>query len=344
MSSEVKITNVDSKVKSKFIEWHDKTSVIFSKGNKLFISDRNFKKQNLIGQFPTNIFLKLLSNFSICKRFLRYYYYNVFPLDEKRVFVTFRKSLGVFQNNQFCSINGLVRPARFLRNACAKDENGGVYLGEYIPNLSRDQIHIYYLPPNSLQLKIVHTFGKNVIRHIHGIYKDPYSNEFWILTGDVKNECKILKTSDQFKTITEVGSGSENWRAVSIQFTKADVYFGTDAEFNKNYIFKMNRKSLKTKIVSEIDGPVYYSSKIRDQIIFAVTAEGCPSQKQNRAAIWKVNKDNTATLIKTYDKDIFPIQLMPGTIHFSNGIIDDHIYGYGIGLKGLNHESIKIQC
>ena len=48
--------------------------------------------------------------------------------------------------------------------------------------------------------------------------------------------------------------------------------------------------------------------------------------------------------LKYYDKDIYPIQFMPGTIHLSNTITDDYVYGYGIGLKGLNHKSIKIQC
>ena len=58
---------------------------------------------------------------------------------------------------------------------------------------------------------------------------------------------------------------------------------------------------------------------------------------------WKLNKNNTATQIKSYDKDIFPIQLMPGTIHFANGELDDYIFGYGIGLKKINHKTIKIQ-
>lgn len=343
MNKKIEIICLKNELKNKFVEWQDKERIIFSKGNKLFFSDNNFKNISLIGKFPTNFFIELLSKISIARRLLRYYYYNVYPLNKNRIFVTFRKTLGVFEDNKFCSLNGLVRPARFLRNACAKDKKGGMYLGEYITNLSRDHIHIYYLPPDSLDLKIVYTFKKNTVRHIHGIYKDPFSNEFWILTGDVENECKVLKTSDGFKTITTVGSGNENWRAVSIQFTKDNVYFGTDAEFNQNYIFKINRKSFKSSVVSKINGPVYYSGKIKEQIFFIVTAEGCPSQIENKASIWQLNKDDTASLLKSYTKDMLPIQFMPGTIHLANGITEDYIYGYGIGLKNLNHKSIKIK-
>lgn len=344
MTKDIKIINLKSEGESKFIEWQDKEKIIFSIGNKLFSSKHNFTNEILIGEFPTSILNKFLTQFSIGKRLLRFYYYNVCPIGKNKIFVTFGKSLGIFENGNFFSISGLKRPARFLRNACAQDKKGGVYLGEYISNLQRDEIHIYYLPPNSRKLKIVYTFNKNTIRHIHGIYKDPYSNDFWVLTGDVKDECKILKTSNEFKTLEVVGSGNENWRAVSIQFKEKNIYFGTDAEFDKNYIFKMDRSTYKTKVVSEVDGPIYYSCKIKNQIIFAVTAEGCPSQKVNKVVLWKLNKNNTATQIKSYDKDIFPIQLMPGTIHFANGELDDYIFGYGIGLKKINHKTIKIQC
>ena len=344
MTKDIKIINLKSEDESKFIEWQDKEKIIFSKGNKLFSSKHNFKNETLVGEFPTSILYKFLTQFSILKRLFRFYYYNVCPIGKNKIFVTFGKSLGIFENGNFFSISGLKRPARFLRNACAQDKKGGVYLGEYISNLQRDDIHIYYLPPNSRKLKIVYTFNKNTIRHVHGIYKDPYSNDFWILTGDVKDECKILKTSNEFKTLEVVGSGNDNWRAVSIQFTAKNLYFGTDAEFDKNYIFKMDRATYKTKVVSEVDGPIYYSCKIKNQIIFAVTAEGCPSQKVNKTVLWKLNKNNTATQIKSYDKDIFPIQLMPGIIHFANGEAGDYIFGYGIGLKKLNHKTIKIQC
>jgi hypothetical protein len=344
MTKDIKIINLENEDESKFIEWQDKEKIIFSKGNKLFSSKHNFTNQILVGEFPTSILYNFLTQFSILKRLFRFYYYNVCPIGKNKIFVTFGKSLGIFENGNFFSITGLKRPARFLRNACAQDKKGGVYLGEYISNLQRDDIHIYYLAPNSRKLKIVYTFNKNTIRHVHGIYKDPYSNDLWVLTGDVKDECKILKTSNEFKTLEVVGSGNDNWRAVSIQFTEKNLYFGTDAEFDKNYIFKMDRATYKTKVVSEVDGPIYYSCKIKNQIIFAVTAEGCPSQKVNKAVLWKLNKNNTASQIKSYDKDIFPIQLMPGIIHFANGEAGDYIFGYGIGLKKLNHKTIKIQC
>ncbi len=106
----------------------------------------------------------------------------------------------------------------------------------------------------------------------------------------------------------------------------------------------MDRKTQKIKKIAEIDGPVYYSTKVNNQVIFAVTAEGCPSQKENKAVLWKLNENDTISKIQSYDKDIYPIQFIPGTIHFSNTINDNFIYCYGIGLRGLNHKLIKIQC
>ena len=343
MENNIEIECLKNELRSKFVEWQDKNRIIISNGNKLFMCDKSFTEISLIGEFPTNIIVKFLTNFFLLRRLLRYYYYNVIPIDNKRIFVTFRKSIGIFENGKFFRIRGLLKPARVLRNACAHDKHGGLYFGEYNSNPSREKVNIYYLPPQSTKLEVIYTFVKNTVRHIHGIYKDPFSDTFWVLTGDIKTECKILKTSDHFNTLEEVGSGNENWRAVSMQFSKNYIYFATDAEYSSNYIFEMDRKTYKTKIISEIDGPVYYSTKIKDQIIFAVTAEGCPSQKENKAVLWKLDTKNKVSCVKSFNKDIFPIQLMPGTIHFANGIIDDHIYAYGIGLRNLNHTSIKIK-
>ena len=104
MTKQLKIINVHNELKNKFVEWHDKDNFIISDGNRLYFSNEKFCKINLIGEFTTNVIIKFLTNFPLFKRMFRYYYYNVYPLNEKRIFVTFRKSIGIFQNKKLFKI------------------------------------------------------------------------------------------------------------------------------------------------------------------------------------------------------------------------------------------------
>ena len=105
----------------------------------------------------------------------------------------------------------------------------------------------------------------------------------------------------------------------SIIFENIFIYYGTDAEFSQNYIYKLrNKANYKREIMHIVDGPIYYSKKIGKNKVFIVTEES-PSQKTNKLDILYFDENNKITPIKSYLKDFWPIQFMPGTIQLSNG-------------------------
>ena len=136
---------------------------------------------------------------------------------------------------------------------------------------------IYRYNPTTKEVGIAHTFPPGQIRHVHGVHYDPFTESIWVVTGDLPHECKMLYTHDHFKSICVVGEGDESWRCLSPIFTKDYVFYGTDSEFQKNYIYRFDRKSGKRDIVAQIDGPVYYSKLLGDDMFFATTVEYCPS-------------------------------------------------------------------
>ena len=339
----MKIRDFKSKrAKDFFIEFYSKNLIILSKHNEIFSSDINFNKIKKIGGVKLNFFDKFLSTISITRRLRRLFFYNIIPISNDKFFVSFNKKIGIISKNKYEEIKGLKKPTRILRNACAVDQDGGIFFGEYFPNTNRDEVIIYYLPNNSVNLEVCFVFKKNNVRHVHGIYLDPFTNYIWVVTGDNKNECKIFFTKDKFKNIKIIGQGDESWRAISIIFEKDFIYYGTDAEFSQNYIYKLNKANYKREIMRMVDGPIYYSKKIGKNKVFIVTAEGSPSQKTNKLDILYFDKNNKFTPIKSYLKDFWPIQFMPGTIQLSNGNHPTQCFGYGIGLKDLNLKTIEI--
>ena len=146
------------------------------------------------------------------------------------------------------------RTGRVLRSACALADDGNVYFGEYFQNPEREPIHVYRYTPGAPKLETVYTFPAGAVRHVHGIYRDPYTSRLWCLTGDRGDECRFLTTDDGFRSVDLVGSGDETWRCVSAQFTRDHVYYGTDAEFQTNHLYRFHRASGDRETLVEIDG------------------------------------------------------------------------------------------
>ena len=129
----------------------------------------------------------------------------------------------------------------------------------------------------------------------------------------------MVRSRDGFQTTETVGEGDESWRAVSIQFEKDAMFYGTDAEFRANHIFQMDRDSLERTNLGEVNGTVFYSKKVGDDLFFATTAENAPSQKENVAAIWHVSRSGELRQIAKFHKDGWNgTFFMFGIVHFPN--------------------------
>lgn len=299
------------------IEWAEPGNYYLSRRNILFHSTDLEQPFREIGRVDAPAWKAAASTFRLAQRLLRFFYYNVIPLPNGDIFVTFDKSVGVFRQGRFFHVDGMVRPCRVLRSGCAVDADGNVYFGEYLANEERGEMRVYKFPVDGTSLETVHVFQKGSVKHIHGLYFDKYSGSTFCLTGDAPTECQILRTGDGFKTIETIGSGDETWRAVSVLFTPECYYYGTDAEYRDNEIFRVDRKTLERTSLGQVTGTVFYSKQLGKDLFFGTTAENAPSQKENVAAIWHVDAGDQVKKLIEFPKDLWPASLfLFGTIHF----------------------------
>lgn len=263
---------------------------------------------------------------------------NIIPMKNGELFVTFDKSVGIVRDGKFQELRGLSRPCRVLRSACAIDQNGDIFFGEYLANEERGEMRVYKYSPGADSIEIVHTFPPNSIRHIHGLYFDEFTQSVFCLTGDKEAECLILRSFDGFKTTETLGEGDETWRAVSVLFNKKYFYYGTDAEFRANHIYRVNRENLERENLGEVSGTVFYSKKLGEDLFFTTTAEDAPSQKERVAALWHVDSDGKKSEITKFKKDFLNGTLfMWGTIHFPcANKLENELYFHLVGVKEDN--------
>ena len=320
------------------VEWAEEGNYFLSRSNVLFHSENLKPPFKKIAAVDAPFWKQAASNVRLAQRLFRFMVTNVIPLEKGELFVTFDKTVGVVRNEKYQTLNGLTRPCRVLRSACAMDANGGIFFGEYLANDERGEMNVYKYEIGSDSLKVIYTFPPNSIKHIHGIYFDEFTGSLFCLTGDDEKECQILQTFDEFKTVNVVGKGDETWRAVSILFSEQFLYYGMDAEFRTNHIYQFDRETGERTSLGEVSGTVFYSKKLGEDLFFTTTAENAPSQKENVAAVWNVNASGKCEKIASFEKDSWhPTLFQFGTVHFPFvNRLADTLFFHLVGVKEDN--------
>ncbi len=329
------------------VEWAGEDKLIVSSGRALHECDTLGRSHRLLGEIPRPFGVRAVSALRLGQRFLRELYYNVLPLRDGRLFVSYGRELGLIANGRFTALEGIIRPARILRGGCALDADGSVYWGEYFDNAKRGEIHIYRWDPRKNRALVVYTFPSGTIYHVHAVRVDPADGSLLCLTGDRRSECRFLRSRDGFASMETLGAGDESWRFVSLIPRRSDWLVATDAEFRQNQIARIDRETRERTKIGETAGPVYYSAQVGDVSFFGSSAERCEIQPDPRATLYAVC-GNSVTTIGSFEKDLGKSRLawrlfLPGTLHFpSNGGVGRSLYVSGIGVRGLDARVLRV--
>lgn len=299
------------------VEWAEPDNFWLSRRNILFHSKNLQPPFERFAAIDAPSWKTLAANFRLAQRLLRFQVTNVIPLKSGDLFVTFDKTAGIVRQGKYQTLRGLVRPCRVLRAACAVDDRENIYFGEYLANDERGEMRVYRYAAGADSLEVIHTFPSGSIKHIHGIYFDEFTKTLFCLTGDDEQECRILQTADEFRTIETIGEGDETWRAVSLLFTEKALFYGMDAEFRANHIYRFDRETGNRESLGEVSGTVFFSKKLGEDLFFTTTAENAPSQTENVAALWNINSAGRCVELIRFKKDFWhPTLFQFGTIHF----------------------------
>ncbi len=186
---------------------------------------------------------------------------------------TFRKSMDLThyrKGDQGILDNGMVRL------------NDSTYcFGEYFRNEERQQVRVYVSTDRGYSWNVNYSFKPGEIRHIHALHKDPFEDKIWICTGDVKTEPRIAWSDDNYKTLHNIGSGSQVWRATQLVFDKDYVYWGADTYDQRHEgVYRWNRKTKKVDKLAKVEGVIFHSTMLKNgTMVMTTNREGGPNEK-----------------------------------------------------------------
>ncbi len=105
------------------------------------------------------------------------------------------------------------------------------------------------------------TLDRKRIRHLHTVHKDSFSDLIIIGTGDFDDESFLYYSNDYLKENKEtglvnlnvIGSGSQKWRTVAVEFTPDYIYWAMDSQYDAQKIFRLRKAELLQQNSRPID-------------------------------------------------------------------------------------------
>lgn len=304
------------------------------------IIDKNVKYKLIDGKYS------FFSRFSKTRRILRAEIISLYLINNKVQLAIAKK--GIFRllpgNNKFYKVFAIPRGSKPL-NACISP-SGKIYFGEYFQNIEKQAVNIYCSEDNAQNWHIVHTFPQGNINHIHGIFFDKYTNRIWVATGDRENECIIGYTEDEFESFVELLRGGQEYRTCQLFFYKDFIVFGTDTQYQRNMLKKIDRETLEITVLQEVQGSVIKGGQVGNVAYISTTVEPSSVNTDKWAHLW-VTKDGLHwEEIYKVKKDLLPATIFQfGTFEFPQyyGIEKlERLYFSGRALKGFDGKTAYI--
>jgi hypothetical protein len=311
-------------LESEIAHYYDsnKKDVILSQCNKFYLNVHNKEYFFIINLKWYFIFF---AKFRILRRLFRLDKSNVVLNSKKNgAIIIYQKYIYFYclKKKTFNIVSELKNHRNVLHNSIAVTKNG-IFFGEYGPNRYKTKVPVWASFNDGRNWKIIYNFPSRSIKHIHGIYNDPFENNLWITTGDSNGECYLFKVPNKkFSNIIQYGDGTQKWRAVSLLFKKNYIIWGMDSPLQASNLQIFNKKTKKLKKGCSFPGPVWYSKTFSDKsAILQTSVEIGDGVKSNYSSLFYSKDLISWSEICKFKKDIFPKKLFKfGVIAFSEGI------------------------
>lgn len=301
-------------------------------GKKLFFSKVNDKRNALLSlnRFSRRLFRAEITH-------LYHFQNDIWMCIAKKGIFRYNKESGLFK--KCCDIEKGSRPMNLCQ---AKD--GTIYYGEYCYNPERKPMRIFCSKDNGDTWSVAYTFGEGEINHIHGIFYDPYTGRLWVATGDDDAACIFGYTVDGFKTFVKEYAGSQQYRVCVPLFTKEEIIFATDSQYEQNFIRAINRETGEVTNIQPIQGSGIYAVQNGNLMMVSTTVEPSNVNLNNASHLWYSFDGHNWKEYIAFKKDIWPKTYFQfGSIRFPYYESEsDYVAFHGRAVKRLDGKTMII--
>jgi hypothetical protein len=270
----------------------------------------------------------MLSKIRFSERLLRLEPRTACVLDDENILVSFQgyvyrinvKDGSLVKELEFRS--RMNNPLSFVSIKGLNSFEDSVLFGEYFSNNSFEDVKVWQRTNG--EWKEALTLPAGSLYHIHAIVPDYNNNCLYILTGDSDKESAILKVSDNFKTVTPVLKGSQQYRSCVAFPYKEGLVYATDTPREINHVYYAHPASdgWAVDTICVLPGPSIYGLNQNDTYFFATSVEADDTLppfryrfsyklgagvKERVSHVIKIDQNLSSTSILELKKDIWPM-------------------------------------
>jgi hypothetical protein len=245
-------------------------------------------------------------------------------------------------SNELVRTGTLKQCRNVLHQGVAVVDENRIFIGEYGHNAAREAVPIWCSPDAGRSWSIVHEFPARTIKHVHGVYPDPFSSDLWIPTGDFEGECFLYRTDPNFSRMEKFGDGSQTWRTVSLLFEPDRICWIMDSQLETSHLFELDRRTGVLRRGRSFPGPVWYVKQLQDNFSVAqTTVEIGPGVRSDSAHLF-VSRDNETWIeVAKFKKDLWPMRYFKfGVLAFADGPQTSQNFAlFGEALQGFDGQA-----
>lgn len=289
------------------VHFVDGNFILASTSNDVYCSDDGGSKWTLLLRFPLKLYDMLKCSLRLPRRLFRSGIHHAIKIDKSTVvFWAFGTIYRYDIASRTLQASSLVYSGSRPLSLCFAGKDT-LFFGEYRNNSERSPVHIYGSNDGGMTWHTVWVFSS--IRHVHGVYHDPYTDHIWITTGDEDHESGIWVTKDYFNTVERVVTGTQQTRAIQLLFNEDFVYFGSDTPKERNWIYRLNRLTRVVDQIQEVDGSIFYGCSVGSNMFFSTVCEPSIVNKSRTATVWTSRDGIAWRPFLEFRKDIYPMKL-----------------------------------
>lgn len=215
----------------------------------------------------------------------------------------------------------------------------GIYFGQYMGNRHLNPVSIFYRDGVD-DWKLVYTFPKGTIKHIHNIIPDPFRQCLWIMTGDFGEAAALWKAIDGFKKVEHVAGGNQRWRGCVGFAIPEGLIFATDTPFSDNHVYLIKDDGVLENVI-DISGSCIYGCHWKDKYVFSTVVEPDGRNESFLRLLfgWKRGSGIRDKYVHVYcgnlqsgfseiykeEKDYLPFLFQFGALKFPTGLNDSDV-------------------
>lgn len=239
-------------------------------------------------------------------------------------------------------------------NICPATGQWSAIWGDYGSNAQHEAVYLYGLHQSG-GVERIFSFAPGQVRHIHNIIPKR-AGGYYIFTGDQEDTAGIYEADPEFKRVTPVRTGKQQYRAVIGFDTDEGLLYATDAVNEQNAIYFLKRNG-QLEQLTLLNGSCIYGTEYKGCYYFSTTVEPDENQRKlvslfstkrgkgilsDEVFLIKADAQMQVSEEMVFRKDGWPMKLFQyGAIQFPRGNAD-RLWIYPVAVKKYDGTAVAV--